>query len=493
MRQPNAAGVLSVRVQAHPDLSGVIGHLERRAQQLGREVVVTSAGVESSFRDAAQRLGLRAVPHDALEAAQAIGEEASRRGVLLAVPLLASPGGTQISQWDLNVAAALSRENIQALVVLISPRELEVSAELEALSFSIGRQLKAEEARRWWEAFSESARERGQSLGLAGLERWARRGIASPLLTGGVDERAELEELSSSAAHLLGRVRIAHRAWPERQLTQLGAADALAELLAAGRVDLRDGLICALRVGDEPPVVEADDRVVVAEALQQVFSGDAWAFVRAAELLALASRGDEAEVAMRRALRMAADASSRGVLWARWRSALDTLDDAQRSSLGIRGAELALELGDVDIALVWAERASGLQPRPESALVLGRAALARGDLVSAEAALDRARQLGEESGVREAAVAELAEVAYSSGDIARARAFAEEVIESEKASVRLSARNLLGKLLLAQAEWDAADAHFAADACEAAFCGERVAELRARINRAIALLSRGSP
>ncbi|MEZ4375263.1 MAG: sigma 54-interacting transcriptional regulator [Polyangiaceae bacterium] len=504
MRQPGAQGVLSVRVQAHSDLNAVIGHLERRAEQLGRPVVVvSSAGVESSFRDAAQRLGLRAVPHDAGEAAQAIGEEASRRGLLLAVPLVAGAGGSQISQWDLNVAAALSRGEFQALVVLISPRELEVSAELEALSFSVGRELSSEEARRWWDAFSESARGRAQGVGLAGLERWAKRGMSSRLLRGTEEEALASAELSDSAWHLLGRIRIAHRAWPERKLAALGSealapSSALAELLAAGKVDLRDGLICALRTdafgaGGGEPAIANTDRVCVAEALQAVFPADAWAFVRAAELLADAGDGDAAEAGMRRALRMAADASSRSVLWERWRSALERLDDAQRSTLGIRGAELALELGDVDVALVWAERASGIKPRPESALVLGRAALARGDLVSAEAALRRARELGAASDVREAAIAELAEVAYASGDIERARAFAQEVLESEKASVRLSARNLLGKLLLAQAEWDAADAHFASDACEAAFCGERVAELRARINRAIALLSRGSP
>lgn len=494
VRQPSSQGVLSVRVQATDDLGAVIGHLERRAEQARREVVVvSSSGVESSFRDAAQRLGLRAIPHDAVEAAQAIAEEASRRNLLMAVPLVGGPGGAQISQWDLSVAAALSRAEIQALVVLISPREFEVSAELEALSFSVGRQLKAEEARRWWDAFSESARERAQAIGLAGLERWARRGMASALLSGAEDERQAVTELSDSAAQLLARIRLAHRAWPERQLAALGPAEALAELLAAGRVELRDGLICSVSGAGTELLPEHDDRVCVAQALQRVFPADAWAFVRAAELLAEAARGDAAEAAMRRALRMAADASSRCVLWERWRKALEGLDEAQRSSLGIRGAELALELGDVDIALVWAERASGVKPRPESALVLGRAALARGDLVSAEAALGRARDLGAGSDVREAAIAELAEVAYSSGDMLRAQTFALEVLDSQKASVRLSARNLLGKLLLARAEWDEADAHFAADACEAAFCGERVAELRARINRAIALLSRGSP
>jgi transcriptional regulator with GAF, ATPase, and Fis domain len=84
-------------------------------------------------------------------------------------------------------------------------------------------------------------------------------------------------------------------------------------------------------------------------------------------------------------------------------------------------------------------------------------------------------------------------VNFASGDLATAEKLAREV-EASAASDRavLSARNLLGKLLLSRAEWDAAEAHFAADACRAAALGDSLSELRARVNRAIALLSRGS-
>jgi hypothetical protein len=46
-------------------------------------------------------------------------------------------------------------------------------------------------------------------------------------------------------------------------------------------------------------------------------------------------------------------------------------------------------------------------------------------------------------------------------------------------------------LLLADSAWDAADAHFADDAWAAAAAGLRTEELRARLNRGIALLSKG--
>src|SRR5262249_2521439 len=51
--------------------------------------------------------------------------------------------------------------------------------------------------------------------------------------------------------------------------------------------------------------------------------------------------------------------------------------------------------------------------------------------------------------------------------------------------------NVLGKLYLAAGAWTEAEQHFAADACEAACGGIKVAELRARLNHAIALLSSG--
>ena len=75
-----------------------------------------------------------------------------------------------------------------------------------------------------------------------------------------------------------------------------------------------------------------------------------------------------------------------------------------------------------------------------------------------------------------------------------AEKLAREVVESGAAGThRCSrARNLLGKLLLSRAEWDTAEEHFAADICRAAALGDSLAELRARVNRAIALLSRGS-
>ncbi|MEO7092549.1 MAG: sigma-54 factor interaction domain-containing protein, partial [Polyangiales bacterium] len=86
---------------------------------------------------------------------------------------------------------------------------------------------------------------------------------------------------------------------------------------------------------------------------------------------------------------------------------------------------------------------------------------------------------------------ETAEAAYLAGDLASSESEARRAIGSVGANedVRLRGRNVLGKILLAKGHWELADAHFASDATEASRLGDRRAELRALLNRAIALLS----
>ncbi|MEJ7729493.1 MAG: sigma 54-interacting transcriptional regulator [Polyangiaceae bacterium] len=88
------------------------------------------------------------------------------------------------------------------------------------------------------------------------------------------------------------------------------------------------------------------------------------------------------------------------------------------------------------------------------------------------------------------AEAELAEVRYTQGDFEGAERHASHALATAGDSeTTLLSRNTLGKLHLAAARWAEAEQHFAADACEASCAGDGAAELRARVNRAIALLS----
>ena len=80
------------------------------------------------------------------------------------------------------------------------------------------------------------------------------------------------------------------------------------------------------------------------------------------------------------------------------------------------------------------------------------------------------------------------------GNIARARSHAEAgIARTTVGATVLKGRNVLGKLLLAESRWDEADRHFAEDGMLAAAQGDATAELRAQLNRGIALLSKGLP
>src|SRR5271168_4062384 len=124
--------------------------------------------------------------------------------------------------------------------------------------------------------------------------------------------------------------------------------------------------------------------------------------------------------------------------------------------------------------------------------MLGCATSARGDLTTAAITLGKAIALAESAALRAQGGAQLADVRYRAGDFPEAQRLAEEALaHAGDAGTRLAARNVLGKLRLAAEAWSEADQHFAADACEAARAGDLAAELRARLNRAIALLQWG--
>src|SRR5690606_38890475 len=86
----------------------------------------------------------------------------------------------------------------------------------------------------------------------------------------------------------------------------------------------------------------------------------------------------------------------------------------------------------------------------------------------------------------------LAQVRYMAGDPDQASRYAREAVDNAPdVETRLEGRNVIGKLLLAREAWCDAEQHFAEDAYEAAAAGSRTAELRARLNRGIAILYLG--
>jgi transcriptional regulator with GAF, ATPase, and Fis domain/tetratricopeptide (TPR) repeat protein len=282
----------------------------------------------------------------------------------------------------------------------------------------------------------------------------------------------------------------------------------------AGGADARSGdgaLLLAQR--------DRAERARVTSALVHCFGSDPWALMRAAEISlqgGAVERGDELALG---AIERTVDADARSDLWARFWSASPSPSPTAERLLAF--VDVALRKGDGEWALRFAREAVAVAPvvRQGGAvlLALGRALAASGDLTAARLTLEKVTEAACD-GVAERLVAaracvELAEARYYSSDLAGARSSADDALgrlrslldagseaaegdadrRSRRAAaiVRLDARNVLGKLLLAQADYPAAEEHFAGDAFEASLVEQPVSELRARVNRAIAVMSLG--
>ncbi|MCC6553819.1 MAG: sigma 54-interacting transcriptional regulator, partial [Polyangiaceae bacterium] len=187
------------------------------------------------------------------------------------------------------------------------------------------------------------------------------------------------------------------------------------------------------------------------------------------------------------------DVTARADFCRRWGRSIDVLPRESSGARLLRSADLSLRAGDVERAIEFARAAVAREGEScDALLALGRATTARGDLTTAAIVLGKAMAAAPDAASRARASVELAEVRYKSGEQADAKRLAAEALAAAPdLAARLGARNVLGKLLLASGAWAEAEEHFAADAWEAACGGDRVGELRAQLNRAIALLSSG--
>jgi tetratricopeptide (TPR) repeat protein len=255
----------------------------------------------------------------------------------------------------------------------------------------------------------------------------------------------------------------------------------VASLVAAGSLVRRDGSVALARA--EAP---EGDAAKVASALLDHFPGDAWAMAHAAELL-VPSDSSRADAVHAAALSLLADPSAKQEVRRRWAKLV-----ANDAPLLLRAASRALDADAFDEARAWAEACAraGITSS-EVYLVLGRALMGLGDLTGAKVALEGARSREAASPALKPAIAvELAELAFAKGMFDTTRAEA-DLARSGDTKVALRASNLLGKIRLAEGKWDEADAHFAGDAMTANAAGLAREALRARLNRAIAILSKG--
>ncbi len=362
------------------------------------------------------------------------------------------------------------------------------------------------DSRRWWEAVVVQEELLANPVDkLETLDTWWENVRQQP-----VDEQLPTPQLSRAGRELLGYILRAQEPLTAQQAAGLVSSEALDELSQKGllldespRIRPRDDLSAPNR-----PNRRKDRKLAACLAGEgDKSSADPWSLMRASELYAECRDATAAEQLAHRSLKGTSDRAARDDLWRRWLGALEDLRvpiasegggqpvEGQVAHLGriIRSAELALELGDGTRADSLAREGMRIDGDHVAVLLLrGRASSCRGDLTTASLSLMRALELAGDEKEGAQAAAELAEVRYLAGDHGEAKRYASEATATgSEIATRLAARNVLGKLHLAAGRWLEAEQHFAADAYEAAKYGESEPELRAQLNRGIAILSLG--
>jgi DNA-binding NtrC family response regulator len=495
VRDAEARGFVFVQSLEGPGvLHALSRHIERRARALGRPFVkVDGLPTDDPWRELVARFP-PATPLDTFGTAQAVIDRAGP-----ALLLVREGAPTHFGRALTAELARCSAEgSARALVIALgeAPPPAALIDEAVARLIEVSGDVAGDDLQTWWEAV---ARDPGHRIGagldrLDALEAWWTAARATPL-----EGRALPVSLGPDALRLLARLALSQRSWLAAQIGRLGLPAAAAQdLVRAGALalDTQGRLVAGPAALPElsASLDDAADALAVADALEGF--ADPWAAARASELYASAGAFEQAEVAAARAVSAFADPSARADFWGRWGRTLAALPEAEALPRLLRSADLALRSGDVERALELGSAALSKRPESFSALLaVGRANVARGDLSTATYWLGKAGARAEGSGVAGAAAmveVELAEVCHLEGDLDRARRHAGAAIAtSADAATCLHARNVIGKLLLAESAWKEAEAHFAADACEAALSSDLAGELRARLNRSIALLSSG--
>ena len=472
----------------------ILAHAARRLRARGYRPIEVPPNARLGtpfFREAASQLGLPMLPTGPKACAELIAKEVLARRAVLVVPL--PPRET----WDRAVASELAEHSESLLMVLVTAGDVPVwDAVTDVTLFELGSELTADEKRRWMSAVAEDAENGVAGTELVALDAWwssARRAA----LNAGV----ALDGLGASERQVLCVLALAGRSLPIASLAAFGNA----AIVAATRLV---SLGLAVAIGDlvtlSPSVDESalepgcsDDLrvttagILVGEAQPGV---DPWADARAAELLLAAGKLEAADEAFARAIRNVDDGQASDEIARRWFDAVMCVDGEGGLMLRTSAAERALDMGEANDAQRWCESAASLAPQDASiTLLMGRILVQLGDLVAARVCLQKAQRAALSDNLRARVIAELAEVSYHAANLEQARAYADSAIAlATTASTRLAARNTLGKLHLGAGDWDICDEHFTDDATTAHSCGDRTAELRARVNRGIALLSKGA-
>ncbi|MDF2697414.1 MAG: Nitrogenase (molybdenum-iron)-specific transcriptional regulator NifA, partial [Labilithrix sp.] len=482
-------GALVVRTRDE-NLEAILAHASRRLRAAGcRTVEVRLRPPASIFREAATQLGLGALACDARTYASALTTLAQGR-VAIVAPL------PKEGSWDEAVARELAELRGVVLVLAtasIPPSWANRTSEVTA-------DLTLEERRRWIEAVARDGESLLRHRELHELEAWWRQALRESVPWEAAPRApAPSRLLSTAELELATVVALARRSIPLAALQRLPGEAALVRTLVETGVVVESGHAvvlgesvdgAALESLASPELRERTVRLLLGEG--DAFARDPWACARAAELL-VGQRPLDADAAMDRAARYARDARITSELTEHWRATLDNITGETGIELRIRAAERAIGTGKPLDALRWCDSiVDAGSRRARVQLATARAHVQLGDLVSATLVLGHIRQEDADDELRATIAVERGEIGYLMGDHETARNESETALRLARLpQARLAARSVLGKLLLARGEWDAADGHFAADAIAAQSAGEATADLRARLNRGIALASKG--
>ncbi len=471
-------GALVVRAPASAH-AALLAHAARRLRAGGSHpIVAATRDGAPCVVEIASRLGVKLVCEPEQCADLIVPAALAERAAVVAV--------LPSANWDRAVLTELVRSSRFPLVLVTDGA---IPASWDVTTFELSAELGAAEKLRWLSAVAEDAQAHVEPTDVATLEAWwsnARRASQTGL---------DVSGLSDEARTLLAALACAGRSLRIETVQSVGG---LHEAHARGLVRVDRGLVsvaveCDGHASDLARDAAPSLRGDIGRALIGGFEPDPWAYARAAELLLEAGEGDEADAAAHAALRAVQDATAVHELGQRWFKAVEPVSGELGLTLRTRAAERALAIGEAGEAQRWCESAAALAPGSSAVgLLMGKSLMQLGDLVAAKVALGRAEQDAKDDDARSRVAAELAEVAYLRGNIDESTREAERAIAlAGTTSSRLAGRNTLGKILLSQAKWDEADAHFAEDAMVAQAEGIITAELRARLNRAIALMSKG--
>ena len=501
------AGVVVVR--APQDVhAALLAHTARRVRTSGwspvvdgrvdrlSSVVVVPTGAPI-FREIASQLGLPGASLISSEP-QTFAEAIAQAAFVTHAAIVASL--PREGTWDRAVAGELVRiaNGGRGLVIFVTAAEIPSWEGVAVSAFDLSAELTASDKLRWLSAVAEEAQVDLPGQDIRTLEAWwakARR------VTGA--EGASLVEaahLGEAARAVLTCLALAGRSLSVVSIATLGdgAVAGVDELLAAALVTRSGNLFSISSACD---VAAIDSRASDAERLATArllaggpgFDPDPWAYARSAELLVAAGAVDAADVAIEKAIRGIDDGQATYEITSRWYAAVASIGGEAGLLLRVRGAHRALAMGEANDAQRWCESAAALSPGdPTIALLMGRALMQLGDLVAARVSLQKAEAAATDDELRARVSSELAELSYLAGNMKLAAEHATRAITlATTPATRLGGRNTLGKINLVEARWDDADAHFAEDALTASAAGEATAELRARLNRGIALISKG--